>query len=107
MDSEEINSRELKEKLDKKEDLILVDVREPWENKICSINGSKLIPLGELGERANELDKSKEIVLYCHHGGRSFMALNKLKKLGFKKLKNLDGGINAWAEDIEPEMQKY
>jgi len=102
-----ISPKELKEKLDKKEDLILVDVREPWENKICSIERSKLIPLGELGEKTEELDKSKEIVLYCHHGGRSFMALNKLKKLGFKKLKNLDGGIDAWAEDVEPKMERY
>ena len=107
MDSEEITPKELKEKLDKKEDLILLDVREPWESEICSIQGSKLIPLGDLGERTEELDKTKEIVLYCHHGGRSFMALNKLKKSGFKKLKNLDGGIDAWAEDVDQEMERY
>ena len=107
MDSEEITPKELKERLDKKEDLVLVDVREPWENKICKIEGSELIPLGELEERMGELDKSKEIILYCHHGNRSFTALNKLKRLGFKKLKNLDGGIDSWTEDIDPDMGRY
>ncbi len=106
MSSEEITPKELKEKIDKKEDFILLDVREPWENEICSIKNSILIPMNEIEDRIKELDKSKEIVVYCHHGGRSSFVAQKLKKKGFKT-KNLDGGIDAWAEEVEPEMERY
>ena len=103
----EIRPLELKEMFDKKQDFILVDVREQHEYDICNIKGSKLVPLGELEERLGELDKSKLIVLHCHSGARSMFALKKLQKLGFKKLKNLQGGIDGWAAEVEPEMARY
>ncbi|MBI4163830.1 MAG: molybdopterin-synthase adenylyltransferase MoeB [Candidatus Aenigmarchaeota archaeon] len=106
-DDEQINPKKLKELFDKKEDLILVDVREQSEYQICHIEGSKLIPLGQIKQRSEELDKNKLIVLHCHHGGRSMQALSYLKSLGFTKLKNLDGGIDAWADEVEPTMTKY
>ncbi len=107
VDDEQITPKQLKELFDKKEDFILVDVREPHEHQICHVEGSKLIPLGQIKQRSEELDKNKLIVLHCHHGVRSMQALNYLKNLGFTKLKNLDGGIDLWAEDVEPTMARY
>lgn len=79
--------------------VVLVDVREPEEYAAGYIEGSKLIPLGEISVRAEqELDKQADIVLYCAHGIRSLYALAALQKLGFEKLRSLDGGIVAWEE---------
>ncbi len=105
-DSIEITVEELKKRLDRKE-VVLIDVREPFEYDICHIEGSKLIPLGEIQNRTGELDPSKEIVLQCHHGGRSMKALQILQSRGFKKLKNLTGGIDVWAERVDPSMARY
>ncbi|MDA4128976.1 MAG: molybdopterin-synthase adenylyltransferase MoeB [Thaumarchaeota archaeon] len=87
-------------------DIILLDVREPSEYDICHINGSKLIPLGQLAERFEEVDRSKTIVVYCHTGRRSADATKFLTSKGFKA-KNLSGGIDAWAEQVEPKMPRY
>ncbi len=106
-EDDQISPKQLKELFDKKEDFVLVDVREQHEYQICHIEGSKLIPLGQIKQRSEELDKNKLIVLHCHHGGRSMQALSYLKGLGFTKLKNLDGGIDLWAEDVEQGMAKY
>jgi adenylyltransferase/sulfurtransferase len=103
----EITVTELKKKIDGKEKFVLVDVREPNEFEIGRIPGSKLIPLGEVAARANELDTADDIVLHCKMGGRSAKALNVLKSLGFKKLKNLKGGITAWSDQIDPSVPKY
>lgn len=103
----EITVQELKGKLDKKEKFVLVDVREPNEFEIGRIPGSRLIPLGDVASRANELDTADDIVLHCKMGGRSAKALGVLKSLGFKKLKNLKGGITAWSDQIDPSVPKY
>lgn len=103
----DITPMELKTMIDGKGDFILVDVREEWENKLCKIGGSKLIPLGHLQSRISELDPSKQIILHCHHGGRSMQALKYLQSIGFKKLKNLKGGIDAWVEEVETDMERY
>lgn len=103
----EITVTELKAKIDKKDKFVLVDVREPNEFEIGRIPGSKLIPLGEVATRANELDTADDIVLHCKMGGRSAKALQVLKSLGFKKLKNLKGGITAWSDQIDPTVPKY
>ncbi len=107
MPIEDITPKQLKEKIDRKEDFILLDVREPDEYRICHIKGSKLIPVGHIQERVSELDQSKQIVVYCHHGSRSMFIVQQLKSLGFTKLKNLEGGIEAWADEVEPEMARY
>ncbi len=87
--------------------VMLLDVREPHEWEIVHINGSKLIPLGELPERVNELDSADEIVAYCHTGGRSARATDFLRSLGYKKVRNLEGGIEAWAVEVDPSLPRY
>ncbi|HET7224496.1 MAG TPA: molybdopterin-synthase adenylyltransferase MoeB [Candidatus Eisenbacteria bacterium] len=86
---------------------MLVDVREPHEWQIARIEGATLMPLNSLPERVSELDSSREIVLYCHHGQRSQRALEFLKQSGFRKLKNLQGGIDAWSREIDPAVPRY
>ena len=99
--------RDLKRKIDSGERFVLVDVREPFEYEIASIPGSKLIPLGELHSRMSELDSADDIVLHCKMGGRSAKALKLLSEAGFTKLTNVAGGIEAWAEEIDPAVAKY
>ncbi len=97
---------ELKKKLDAKADVFILDVREPHEYQICNLRGY-LIPVGDIPKRASELDSSREIVAYCKVGGRSAKAVNFLRRAGFTKVYNLTGGINAWADRIDPKMPKY
>src|ERR1700757_1373941 len=104
--TDEIEVEELKKRLDRGDDLYILDVREPHEYQICNINGH-LIPLGELPNRVNELDTSKEIIAHCRSGVRSAKAVNFLRQAGFKKVHNLAGGILAWADRIDPTMPKY
>jgi sulfur-carrier protein adenylyltransferase/sulfurtransferase len=87
--------------------VMLLDVREPHEWDIVHINGSKLIPLNELPERVNELDSADEIVAYCHMGGRSARATDFLRGLGYRKVRNLEGGIEAWAVEVDPSLPRY
>jgi adenylyltransferase/sulfurtransferase len=102
----EISVEDLKKKIDNKEDIFILDVREPHEYQICNINGH-LIPLGDLPKRMGELDANREIVAHCKMGGRSAKAVALLKQAGFNKVSNLTGGITAWAERIDPKMPKY
>jgi adenylyltransferase/sulfurtransferase len=88
-------------------EVTLVDVREPHEYEIAHIEGARLIPLGRLPERLGELDSSEEIVLHCHTGERSLRALEFLRQSGFRKLKNLRGGIDAWSREVDPEVPRY
>ncbi len=101
-----ISVQELKERLDRGDDIFLLDVREPQEYQIVNL-GAHLIPLGELPARVNELDTSREIVVHCHSGARSARAVAFLRQMGFKKVKNLAGGINQWAARIDPTMPRY
>ncbi|MBI3088332.1 MAG: molybdopterin-synthase adenylyltransferase MoeB [Candidatus Omnitrophica bacterium] len=103
----DLKPREVKELLEKDKKAVLLDVREPHEYEICHIEGAKLIPLGELHLRANELDTADTIVVHCHHGPRSQQAIKVLEHFGFKKVKHLHGGIDAWAEDVDPELARY
>ncbi|MBI4431878.1 MAG: molybdopterin-synthase adenylyltransferase MoeB [Candidatus Omnitrophica bacterium] len=103
----EITAEELKTKIDRKDKFVLIDVREPNEYQINQIPGSKLIPLGSLPERAHELDSADEIVVHCHFGGRSAKAVQFLQKAGFKKVKNMAGGIDAWSIDVDPSCPRY
>ena len=105
----EITPTEVVARLEEGDDLTIIDVREPHEWDIVNLEdrGAKLIPLGELEERMNELDPADEIVLQCRSGGRSARALRTLKDAGFGKLYNLKGGILAWADEIDSTMPKY
>ena len=104
----EIGVEELqRERESKGDELVLVDVREPHEWEIAHIDGARLIPLSQLPDRLNELDGHAEIVTQCHHGARSLKALEILKGAGYGKVRSLAGGIDAWAERIEPGMPRY
>lgn len=103
----EITPVELKEKLDTSDRPVVVDVREPHEWFIARLEGALLIPQDELPARMNELDSADEIVLYCRTGARSARALNLLRDAGFRRLKNLQGGINAWARTVDQSMPEY
>jgi molybdopterin/thiamine biosynthesis adenylyltransferase/rhodanese-related sulfurtransferase len=102
----EIQPTELKRRLEQGDDLFILDVREPHEYQICNLGGH-LIPLGDLPKRVHELDSSREIVAHCKMGGRSAKAVDFLRQAGFKKVWNLAGGINAWAEKVDPKVPKY
>lgn len=103
----EIGVRDLAQRLERGDDLVLIDVREPHEHEIASIPGARLIPLDRLPERIHELDSSKEIVLHCHHGQRSMRALQFLEQSGFRRLWNLRGGIDAWSREVDPATPRY
>jgi sulfur-carrier protein adenylyltransferase/sulfurtransferase len=104
----EISAEELRHEMNEKGDgLVLVDVREPHEWEIVHIDGARLIPLSQLPERLAELDGHTEIVTHCHHGARSMKALEILKGAGFGKVRSLAGGIDAWAERVDPGLARY
>ncbi len=103
----EITVTELKSKLDAGEPLFVLDVREPHEYDICRLDGTTLIPLGQLPNRVNELNSADDIVVHCKSGMRSAKAVNFLRQAGFRKVKNLKGGILAWSDQIDPSVPKY
>lgn len=105
----EITPKELKQRLDKGEDLVILDIREAQELAICKLNNTKHIPMGELAQRLNELEsyKDRDIVVYCRSGGRSGQCVHYMKQHGFDGALNLVGGILAWSDDIDPTVRKY
>jgi adenylyltransferase/sulfurtransferase len=102
-----VTAKELKEELDQGQDPYLLDVRNPVEYEISRIEGSHLIPLDQLLNRLNELDSARDIVAHCRTGARSAKAIEMLQEAGFRKLRNLKGGVLAWADDVDPTMAKY
>ncbi len=102
----EISVHHLKQRLDGGEDLLLLDVREPYEYKIANLQGL-LVPLGQLHEKVGELDRSRQIVVYCHHGNRSAFAVQFLKNQGFERVLNLAGGIDQWSREVDPSVPRY
>ena len=102
-----ISVHDLKRRLDEKQSLLIVDVRERFEYEFARIEGSILIPLQELPERLAELDSSREIVAMCKSGVRSAHAVQLLQGAGYSQSFNLEGGIDQWAEEIDPAMAKY
>ena len=86
---------------------LLVDVREPYEWRICHIEGARLIPLGDLKLRVGELNRQDRIVTYCHHGMRSLQALGILREAGFTDIRSLSGGVDAWAREVDPTIGRY
>jgi rhodanese-related sulfurtransferase len=106
VNDDQLSPEDLKAALARGERPYLVDVREPWEFEAAKIPGSRLIPLGELHERLEEVDREKEVVLVCHHGVRSMHALHMLRHFGFSKLRNLTGGIDAFS-DVDHSVPRY
>jgi len=104
--SGDMTPEELKQRLDAGDDLFVLDVRDPHEYQICNLGGH-LIPLKDLPQRVSELDPSREIVVHCKMGGRSAKAVDFLKQNGFSNVHNLAGGIQAWAERVDPKVPKY
>jgi sulfur-carrier protein adenylyltransferase/sulfurtransferase len=103
----EIDPVDVKRMLDRGEQFVLVDVREPHEHRICNIPQAKLIPLGEVGNRLGELDKGADIVVHCKSGMRSAKACGVLRQNGFERVRNMKGGILAWADKVDPSVPKY
>lgn len=103
----DISAQDLKERLEREPNLILLDVREPHELEIAAIKGAKNIPLGEVAQRMAELDSAEDMVVFCKRGSRSARAIEILSSAGFKKMKNLKGGINAWAEEVDTSLPLY
>lgn len=104
----EITVKELKQRLDNNDPIVLVDCRERDEYEYCRIEGSVLIPLSEFEKRAEkELNPDSEIVIHCHHGGRSLNACLYLEELGFENVANVVGGIEAWSLEIDPKVPRY
>lgn len=105
---EEISASDAKKAMDADSDIQLIDVRQPDEYAFAKIEGSKLIPLGEVVRRMNELDPEREAIIHCKMGGRSAKAIEMLQAAGYQgKLKNMKGGITAWSNEVDPKVPKY
>jgi adenylyltransferase/sulfurtransferase len=102
----QITVQELKQRLDAGEVLMILDVREPYEYQIANIGGT-LIPQNEVPQRLAEIDRNREIVVQCRSGGRSQRIAEFLAAHGYPNVKNLTGGILAWADQIDPRLTKY
>ncbi|MBA5866333.1 MAG: rhodanese [Nitrospira sp. CR1.3] len=102
-----ITPKELKFRLDKGEQLVLLDVREQWEYDLAKLSGSTLIPLATLPQSLARLNRESEIIAICHHGMRSADATNFLLQQGFTKVKNLVGGIDAWSAQVDGTVPRY
>lgn len=104
---ENLDPLEIKVLLEKETDIKLIDVREKWEYEYARIDGAENIPLSVFVHSVNKIDNNKKIILYCHHGSRSYQACSFLVRNGFKDVINMDGGINAWSDLVDPSLAKY
>ena len=103
----EVSVHELKKMMDDSEDFQLIDVRETREHEYCSLGG-KLIPMGSILNRKDEIDREKKVVMYCRSGNRSANVVKALEqRFGFDNLYNLKGGILEWSDEIDPSVPKY
>jgi adenylyltransferase/sulfurtransferase len=107
MDNLEITPSEVKQRLDRGEKLMLIDVREPWEFDICKIAGAKLIPMAMVPANLQALDADEDIVVYCHRGMRSLDVTVWLRGQGVERAKSLAGGIERWSLEIDPNVPRY
>jgi rhodanese-related sulfurtransferase len=103
----EITPQELQERLTRDDRPVLLDVRQDWETKLCRLANAVHIPIEEIEFRTDELDQNDEIVVYCHQGVRSAAVADYLRRLGFRDVKNLAGGVDAWARTVDPTMRRY
>jgi len=105
--SAELTPVELKQRLDQREPLVLLDVRQDWETRLCRLDNAVHIPIEEIELRSDELDPAAEIIVYCHQGVRSAAVAEYLRGLGFANARNLAGGLDAWALAVDPSMRRY
>ena len=103
----ELTPAELKQRLDRGEKVLLVDVREPWEFEVCRIAGAKLIPMSQIPASLQSLDVDEEVICYCHHGMRSLDVAVWLRNQGVAGAKSLAGGIERWSQEIDPQVPRY
>jgi rhodanese-related sulfurtransferase len=103
----EITPQELKARIDRHAPLVLLDVRQEWETKLCSLANAVHIPIEEIEYRTEELNPEEEIVVYCHVGQRSAAVAHYLTQLSFKSVKNLTGGLDYWAQTVDAAMRRY
>jgi rhodanese-related sulfurtransferase len=103
----EILPSEVKQKLDRGQKLLLVDVREPHEYAICHIEGAVLIPMGTIPANLQKLDTDEDVICFCHHGMRSMDVANWLRAQGVKSAKSMAGGIDRWSLEIDPRVPRY
>jgi sulfur-carrier protein adenylyltransferase/sulfurtransferase len=102
----EVTVTELKQMMDNKEDFQLIDVREPYEADIAQMGG-ELIPMGEVMNNLDRISKTKKVIVHCRSGARSGTIVKALESQGYNNLYNLKGGILAWADQVDPSIQKY
>jgi rhodanese-related sulfurtransferase len=107
MDDLEVSPAEIKQRMDRGEKLLLVDVREPWEFEVCRIEGAKLIPMGSVPANLQALDTDEDVICYCHHGMRSLDVAVWLRGQGVASAKSLAGGIERWSQEIDPAVPRY
>jgi len=107
MDELEIKPADVKERLDRGESLVLVDVREQWEYDVCRIEGARLVPLSSLAASLNTLPDVDEVICYCHHGMRSLDAAVWLRQQGVESAKSMAGGIERWSVEVDPQVPRY
>ena len=98
---------QLKERLDRGDAVSIVDVREPEEVAFAAFPGATHIPMGDIPSRLTELDPDRETVIVCHHGIRSAQVARYLAEMGFERVLNLSGGIDAWSQSVDPEIPRY
>ena len=98
---------EAKSILDQQADVRLIDVREQWEYNTAKIENSELMPLSEFNDHFSKLNPDDNLIIVCHHGNRSMTVSSYLVQNGFKNVSNLEGGIDAWAQEIDPEIPLY
>ena len=104
---QDISPEELSRRLEQKRPLVLLDVRDEWETRLCRLANATHIPIEEIELRTDELNPDDEIVVYCHQGVRSAAVADYLRQLGFKNVKNLVGGLDHWARTVDPTMRRY
>jgi rhodanese-related sulfurtransferase len=104
---DEITPQDLKSRLEAPPAPVLLDVRQDWETRLCRLPNAVHIPIEEIELRVEELNPDDEIVVYCHQGVRSAAVAHWLRGLGFKHVRNLAGGLDAWARTVEPGMRRY
>ncbi len=105
----EIDVRSVSSMQSSGDDFLLLDVREPVEHATAKIDGSVLIPMGELGDRISELGEHRQrrIIVHCHHGGRSMQVTVALRNHGFARVQNMAGGIDQWSQQVDPTVPRY